>query len=169
MHQLMTNLYPHTILVYRIDALPEDFQSILSFFEEIFPLFYAIAVFISYISLVVGGITFLLDSRDENGKEMIFRSLIVIFIFFFIFKGLFMNYETYDAEISNIEVLGSFILLYLLFSLAALSLIMLIVNCGLYMINPSPKNKKGIKKSVICIFAVLLPLGFNFPTLPIWG
>ena len=101
----MTNLYPHPILVYRIDALTGDFQSILSFFEEIFPLFYAIAVFISYISLVVGGITFLLDSRDENGKEMIFRSLIVIFIFFFIFKGLFMNYETYDAEISKLWVI----------------------------------------------------------------
>ncbi len=72
-------------------------------------------------------------------------------------------------EISNIEALGSFILLYLLFSLAALSLIMLIVNCGLYMINPTPKNMKGIKKSVICIFAVILPLGLHFPTLPNWG
>jgi hypothetical protein len=73
-------------MVIRIDVLPRYFQGILGFFEEIFPLFYAIAVFVSYISLVVGGITFLLDSRDENGKEMIFRSLIVIFTFFSFLK-----------------------------------------------------------------------------------
>jgi hypothetical protein len=143
MHQRITTLYLCSILFVRVDALPGKFHGILDFFEAIFPLFYAIAVFISYISLVVGGITFLLDSRDENGKEMIFRSLTVILIFFFIFKGLFMNYNKYRVEISNIEVLGSFVLLYSLFSLAALSLIMLIVNFGLYMINPSPKNKKG--------------------------
>ncbi|MHA1112723.1 MAG: hypothetical protein ACTSRE_16660 [Promethearchaeota archaeon] len=169
MHQNVINLLLFNISVIGFKILPEDFPSILDFFAEIFPFFYAIAVLISNTSLIVGGIIFLLDSRENNGKEMIFRSLIVIFIFFFIFKDLSINSELYNVEITNIEILGSFILLYLLFSLAVLSLIMLIVNCGLYMINPTPKNVKGIKKSVICIFAVLLPLNFHFPTIPSWG
>ncbi len=169
MPQCIKFLIPSNILVIRFDSLSGNFQGILDFFGGILPFFHTIAVFILNISLIVGGITFLLDSREENGKEMIFRSLIVIFIFLFTFKGLSIDYELYDAEISNIEVLGSFIILYLLFSFAALSLIILIVNCGLYVITPTPKHIKAIKKSVICIFAVLLPLGFNFPTLPSWG
>ena len=169
MHQYIVKAIPTSIRAIRLDTPLEYFQGILDFFEGFFPFFYAIAIFISNISLIVGGIIFLLDSREDNGKEMVFRSLFVIFIFLFVFKGLSVNNELYVEEISNIEALGSFILVYLLFSLCALSLIMLIVNCGLYVLNPSPKNAKGIKKSVICIFAALLPLGFNFPTLPRWG
>ena len=168
MHHSFISLIPYSISVFRFDMLQENFPSILSFFAGILPFFYVIAVIISNLSLVLGGIIFLLDSREDNGKEMIFRSLIVIFIFFFIFKGLSVNSDLYNVEISNIELLGSFILLYLLFSLAALALIMFFVNCGLYMINPTSKNIKGIKKSVVCIFAVLLPLGLHFPTVPIW-
>ena len=169
MHQSLISLIPLGLLILRFEIPPENLPSILGFFTEILPFFHAIAVIISNTSLVVGGIIFLLDSREDNGKEMIFRSLSVICIFYFIFNGLSINNDLYYMEISNIEALGSFILLYLLFSLAALSLIMLIANCGLYMINPTPKNMKGIKKSVICIFAVLLPLGLHFPTLPNWG
>lgn len=169
MHQSIISLIPFSIIVFRFEILPENFPSILGFFADIFPFFYAIAVITTNISLVVGGIIFLLDSREDNGKEMIFRSLFAILIFFSIFNGLSINNDLFNVEISNIEAFSSFILLYLLFSLAALSLIMLIVNCGLYMMNPTPKNVKGIKKSVICIFAVLLPLGLHFPTLPRWG
>ena len=169
MHHHIISLIPFSILVFRFETLQEDSLGVLGFFAGILPFFYSIAVIITNLSLILGGIIFLLDSREDNGKEMIFRSLFVISIFSFIFKGLSVNNDLFFEEISNIELLGSFILLYLLFSLAALALIMFIVNCGLYMINPNPKNVKGIKKSVVCIFAVLLPLGLHFPTLPIWG
>ncbi|MHA1512463.1 MAG: hypothetical protein ACTSRJ_00145 [Candidatus Hodarchaeales archaeon] len=169
MHHRIINFIPFSILGLRFETLPENFPSVLGFFAGILPFFYVIAIMITNSSLVLGGIIFLLDSRENNGKEMIFRSLIVITIFFFIFKGLTVNSDLYNVEISNIELLGTFILLYLLFSLAALALIMFFVNCGLYMINPNSKNVKGIKKSVVCIFAVLLPLGLHFPTFPIWG
>ena len=169
MHHSIISLIPISIIVIRFEILNENFPSFLGFFAGIFPFFYVIAVIISNSSLVLGGIIFLVDSGVNNGKEMIFRSLIVISIFFFIFKDPSVNSDLYNVEISNIELLGSFILLYLLFSLAALALIMFFVNCGLYMINPTSKNVKGIKKSVVCIFAVILPLGLHFPTLPIWG
>ncbi len=169
MHHSIISLIPISIIVIRFEILNENFPSFLGFFAGILPFFYVIAVIISNSSLVLGGIIFLLDSRVDNGKEMIFRSLIVISIFFFIFKDPSVNSDLYNVEISNIELLGSFILLYLLFSLAALALIMFFVNCGLYMINPTSKNVKGIKKSVVCIFAVILPLGLHFPALTIWG
>lgn len=169
MYYSITCLIPYSRLIFRFEMLPENFPTILDFFAEIMPFLYAIAVIISNTSLVVGGIVFLLDSREDNGKNMIFRSLVVILLFLYVFKDLSINNGMYNAEIDNIEAVGSFILLYLLFSLAALSLILLIVNCGLYMVNPCSKNVKGIKKSVICIFAVLLPLGLHFPTLPNWG
>ena len=168
MHQSIDELSSCIEIIIKLEPSSIDIRILLELLEGIFPFFYAIAVFISNISLVVGGIIFLLDSREDNGKEMVFRSIFVIFTFFFIFKGLSINNNMYIKEIDSIEIIGTFILLYVLFSFAALSLIMLIVNCGLYLIDPAPKNLRGIKKSAICIFAVLLPLGFNFPTLPNW-
>ena len=156
------------IQTHNIERISDDFANILSFLGEILPFFYTIAVIVTNISLILGGLIYLLDSQEKNGKEMIFRSLSMIFLFIFIFNDIIFTNNSLSNDLGGIEELGSYILLYLLYSFATLSLIMFIVNCGLYLINPNPKTVKGIKKSIVCIFTALLPLGFNFPSFPTW-
>ena len=159
---------PWLILSEDTGIIPDSLVGILDLLGEIIPLLYTVALITTNIALILGGLIYLLDSRDENGKEMVFRSLICNIIFIFIFDGTISTNSIFSSQIAGIEKLGSFILLYLLYSFAALSIIMLVTNCGIYLINPTPKTVTGIKKSIICIFAVLLPLGFNFPSLPTW-
>ena len=156
------------VVTYQTDQISHEFASILGFLGEILPLFYTISIMITNISLILGGLIYLLDSREENGKNMIFRSLFILFLFIFIFKDSSILDNSLHNPYQEIEELGSFILRYLLYSFTTLSLIMFLANCGFYLLNPNHKTAKGIKKSVLCIFAAMLPLGFNFPTLPVW-
>ena len=47
---------------------------IMDFFSLIFPLFLDIAIIAVNLSLISGGIIYLLDYNEENGKKMVFRS-----------------------------------------------------------------------------------------------
>ena len=150
----------------------EEFQgvssSIIGFFAEIFPFFHALALTVINISLLAGGIIYLLDERDENGKEMIIRSVIMFILYIFIFNDASLQDNTNLKDFEQLEVLTSFISLYLLFILAVLALIIFIGTCGLYIINPNPKLIEKMRKSLICFFAVIIPLGINFPNIPQW-
>ena len=143
-------------------------SSIIGLFVEVLPFLHVIALLISYLSLILGGITYLLDEREENGKKMIIRALSIITLFIFIFNDFSPKNNMNSPNLEQLESFTSFISMYLVFILATLSLIFLIGNCGLYIINPEKNFVKNIRKSIICLLVVIIPLGNNFPNFPTW-
>ena len=143
-------------------------SSITSLFVEVLPFLYALAIIISNLSLILGGITYLLDEKEVNGKRMIIRSLSIILLFIFIFNDVSLKNSLNSTNYEQLENFASFISMYLVFILATLSLIYLIGNCGLYLINQERIFIKNIKKSIICLLVVILPLGIHFPEFPSW-
>jgi hypothetical protein len=143
-------------------------ESVISLFIEVLPFLYALAIIISNLSLILGGITYLLDDREENGKWMIIRSLSIITLFIFIFNDITLENNFNSTNYEQLETFTSFISMYLVFILATLSLIYLIGNCGLYLINQERIFIKNIKKSIICLLVIILPLGKHFPEFPTW-
>jgi hypothetical protein len=164
------------ILTERIEIFPPnnlDYLSVLS--EEIIkiislliPILLEIAIIIANISLFSGAIIYLLDYDEENGKKMIFRSVLIILLIVNVFNMEIQRTSEIIGLIKDYQDIASFITSYLLFIFAALSSIIFIGNLGLYIIESNSKRINGIKKSGICLACIILPLGFQFPIVPIW-
>ena len=99
---------------------------------------------------------------------MILRSLAILTLLIFIFDPNFPNSFVVSEPLKELQFLTTFITSYLLFIFAALSLIVFLGNLGLYMISADTKRIKTLKKSIICLICVILPLGFQFPNMPSW-
>lgn len=171
---LTNNLEKNGISSFQISSFfdVEDLQgissSLISFFEEIFPYLHSVTIMICTISLLIGGIIYLLDENEKNGKKTIFRSLIMLILYILIFKDIFLQLNINIREFEQLQSLSSYISFYLLFILASLSLILFIGTCGLYVISPNSKLVERMRKCIICFLAVIIPLGINFPKFPQW-
>ena len=163
----MSGLNP--FIPFSIEQTIETFSSyIISVLEIILPVLIVLAFAITNIALIFGGITYLVDYNEENGKMIIFRSLIVLIIIINIFNDFNDNNQPKNVLFSDIIPISSYITSYLLFTFGTLSLIIFIGNLGLYLIEADYRRKKNLKKSIICLLCVLLPLGFQFPRMPVW-
>ncbi|WP_455143676.1 hypothetical protein [Candidatus Hodarchaeum mangrovi] len=163
----MSGLSPY--IPFTIEQTLGNFSSyIISSLEFILPILIILAFATSNIALILGGITYLVDYNEENGKRIIARSLIVLILIMNIFTYQMNNKQSENEYLSDIVPITSYITSYLLFTFAALSLIVFIGNLGLFLIEADLKRKKSLKKSIICLLCVLLPIGFKFPKMPIW-
>ena len=164
------------ILGEKIDFIPleilnylQDFsKQLIELFSSIFPVLLSITIVTVNISLISGAIVYLLDSNEENGKMMILRSLVILLVLISIFNPNFPNSTVVMEPFEGFWPLTSFITSYLLFIFAALSLIVFLGNLGLYIIASDSKRIKNLKKSVFCLICIILPLGFQFPNMPLW-
>ncbi len=143
--------------------------NIILFFETIFPYILGIAFIITNICVIIGAITYLIDEREYQAKQMIFRSIITLTLLTMVFSNDELSFIMNSGFLGEIESLYYFVLMYLLFILAALALILFIASCGLYLIDSNSKYSKYMSKSIICLIMVLVPTGMNFPSFPkIW-
>ncbi len=143
-------------------------KQIIGFLSSSFPVFLSIAFVTINISLISGAIIYLLDLNEENGKLMIIRSFIILLLLISIFNHNFY-YSTITIEpFEGFHQLTSFITSYLLFAFAALSFIIFIGNLGLYLVFPDAKRIRNLKKSMLCLICIVLPLGLQFPKIPLW-
>lgn len=164
------------ILGEKIDFIPLEILSylqnfsnqLIELFSSIFPVLLSITIVTVNVSLISGAIVYLLDSNEENGKMMILRSLVILLILISIFNPNFPNSTVVMEPFDGFQLLTSFITSYLLFIFAALSLIVFLGNLGLYIIASDSKRIKNLKKSVFCLICIILPLGFQFPNMPLW-
>ena len=115
-----------------------------------------------------GAIIYLLDYNEENGKMIIFRSLAILTLIIFIFNPISPNMGEVTEPFEGFLSITSYITAYMLFIFASLSLIVFLGNLGLYIISPDTKHIRTLKKSLICILCVILPMGFQFPNMPLW-
>lgn len=164
------------ILTERFEIFPPnnlDYLSVLSeevirIFSLLIPILLEIAVIIANFSLISGAIIYLLDYDEENGKKMIFRSVVIILLIVNVFNMEIQRTSEIIGLIKEFQEIASFITSYLLFIFAALSSIIFIGNLGLYIIESNSKRINGIKKSGFCLASIILPLGFQFPIVPTW-
>ncbi|MFX0122320.1 MAG: hypothetical protein ACFFAE_01695 [Candidatus Hodarchaeota archaeon] len=148
-----------------LKELSEQFIELIS---SLFPFLLSVTIVTLNLSLISGAIVYLLDYDEKNGKMMILRSFTILMLLIFIFNPNFPNSFVPTEPFKEFQFLTSFITSYLLFIFAALSLIVFLGNLGLYMISSDTKRVKGLKKSIICLICVILPLGFQFPNMPLW-
>ncbi|MFX1515021.1 MAG: hypothetical protein ACFFC6_01850 [Promethearchaeota archaeon] len=139
-----------------------------AFFSTIFPILLCITIVTINLSIVFGALVYLLDHNENNGKMMIVRSLAILTLIIFIFNPIFPNIGEVNEPFEGFLSITSYITAYMLFIFASLSLIIFLGNLGLYIISSDTKHKKALKKSVICILCVVLPMGFQFPNMPLW-
>jgi len=156
-------------LVYEMthnNAIPNYSDNIISFFEIIFPYIHFLAIMVANLCVIIGALIYLIDDREYHGKQMILRSLLALIILTIVFSGnntaLVMNSE----DLRMFESFYHFTLNYLLFILAALSIILFFASCGLFLIDSKSKYSKYMRKSIICLIAVLVPMGMKFPSIP---
>lgn len=172
----MISLHKALILIVKEDIFPpgvinylkELLKQLIAFFSQIFPIFLNITIVMVNISLISGAIIYLLDDNNENGKAMIMRSFLVLIILISIFNQNYPNLTTITEPFEGFQSLTAFITSYLLFVFAALSLIIFLGNLGLYIISSNTKRIRNLKKSAFCLICIFLPLGFQFPNMPIW-
>ncbi|MHA1940545.1 MAG: hypothetical protein ACW97P_02330 [Candidatus Hodarchaeales archaeon] len=144
-------------------------DSIISFIESIFPYTNGLAIIIANICVIIGGLTYLIDDRVYHGKQMILRSFFSLVLLTIVFSDSSFSVFADSELLESFESYYYFLLMYLLFILAALSLILFIASCGLYLIDPKSKCLTYMKKSIICLISVIVPMGMNFPSfLHIW-
>ncbi|MHA1213914.1 MAG: hypothetical protein ACTSPG_01330 [Candidatus Hodarchaeales archaeon] len=151
-----------------IDGFIQQFSETM---EEFFFVLVLIAILVSNITLIAGGITYLIDYNEKNGKLMIARSIIILAIIISIFKPFKRNETSTSADTTFAEEflpVFSYIITYLLFAFASLALILFIANLGLYVIDHTSNRAHNVKKSFICLFCVFLPIGLQFPKMPVW-
>lgn len=151
-----------------INYLQEFSYQIIELFSFLFPILLCITIVTINLSLISGAIVYLLDYNEENGKMMILRSLAILTLLVFIFNPNFPNSLEVTEPFEGFQSLTSFITSYLLFIFASLSLIVFLGNLGLYLISSDTKRIKTLKKSIICLICVILPLAFQFPNMPVW-
>jgi hypothetical protein len=140
---------------------------IIGILSELFPFLLNIAIVVVNLSLITGAILYLLEDNEENGKKMIKRSLITCAIIFLIFTPYSSNSISITEPFEGFQFFTSFITSYLLFVFAALSLILFISNLGLYLLSANKNTTNHLKKSFFCLICVILPLGFQFPNMPL--
>jgi succinate dehydrogenase hydrophobic anchor subunit len=151
-----------------INYLQEFSYQIIELFSSIFPILLCVTFVTVNLSLILGAIVYLLDYNEENGKMMILRSLTILTLLIFVFNPNFPNSIEVTEPFEGFQSLTSFITSYLLFIFASLSLIVFLGNLGLYLISSDTKRIKTLKKSIFCLVCVILPLGFQFPNMPLW-
>ncbi len=147
-----------------LQNLPNFISGILS---ELFPVLLCIAIAVANLSLITGAIFYLFETKEDNGKKMIKRSLITCSILFLIFNPYSTNSITITEPFEGFQLFVSFLTSYLLFIFAALSLIIFIGNLGLYLLSTNTNTTNQIKKSFFCLICVILPLSFQFPNMPL--
>ena len=150
------------------DSLEILSREIDAFFSSIFPILLCITIVTVNLSILFGAITYLLDYNEENGKMIIFRSLAILTLIIFIFNPISPNIGEVIEPFEGFLSITSYITAYMLFIFASLSLIVFLGNLGLYIISPDTKHIRTLKKSLICILCVVVPLGFQFPNMPLW-
>jgi ABC-type sulfate transport system permease component len=99
---------------------------------------------------------------------MVFRSFVVLMLLIFLFNPQSDESSPFLGSLEDFIILASYLTSYLLFIFAALSLIIFIANLGLYLVASDRNRLNIIKKSCFCLVCVLLPLGFQFPNMPLW-
>ncbi|UCG00567.1 MAG: hypothetical protein JSW11_13170 [Candidatus Heimdallarchaeota archaeon] len=151
-----------------INYLQAFSNKMMEFFSSLFPISLCIAIVVVNLSIISGAIVYLLDYNEENGKKMILRSLAVLALLIFIFNPNFPTTEEVTEPFEGFQSITSFITSYLLFIFAALSFIIFLGNLGLYIISSDKKRINTLKKSLICLVCIILPLGFQFPNMPLW-
>lgn len=150
------------------EYLQEFSKQLLKLLSSLFPILLSITIVTVNLSLISGAIVYLLDYNEDNGKIMILRSFIILILLISIFNPKFPNSTVVMEPFEGFLPLTSFITSYLLFIFAALSLIVFLGNLGLYLIASDSKRVKNLKKSVFCLICIILPLGFQFPNMPLW-
>ncbi len=173
---ILIPFHQNLIVVEKIDNFspeipnyPQEFsKQLIGLFSLIFPVLLNVAIVTVNLTLISGAIIYLLDYNEENAKKMIFRSFIVLILLISIFNLNFPNPSVVAEPFKGFQSLTSFITSYLLFIFAALSLIIFIGNLGLYLIGSDSKRIKNLKKSAFCLVCIILPLGFQFPNMPLW-
>lgn len=143
-------------------------KQITKFLSFVFPVLLSIAFVTVNFSIISGAIIYLLDYNEENGKIMVLRSLVILLLLIILFDINYLNSIIVMKPLNEFQSITSFIISYMLFILATLSLIIFIGNLGLFLISGDFNRKKTIKKSFICLVCILLPLGFQFPNMPVW-
>ncbi len=169
-------LYQISTIIEKIDNLSPEIlyfllelsKQIVEFLSSSFPVFLSIAFVTINISLISGAIIYLLDYNEENGKLMIIRSFIILLLLISIFNHNFLDFSVIIEPFEGFHQLASIITSYLLFAFAALSFIIFIGNLGLYLVVSDVKRIRNLKKSVFCLVCIVLPLGFQFPKIPLW-
>ena len=151
-----------------INFLESLSNKINEFFASFFPILLCITIVTVNLSIMIGALVYLLDYNEENGKMMILRSLATLTLLIFIFNPNLPNMGEVVEPFEGFQSLATYITAYLLFIFASLSLIVFIGNLGLYIISSDLKHEKTLKKSMICLLSVIVPLGFQFPNMPIW-
>ncbi|MFX0137194.1 MAG: hypothetical protein ACFFDN_26375 [Candidatus Hodarchaeota archaeon] len=150
------------------DVLHGISTKFINFFSGIFVILLIVATVTTNISLIWGGIIYLLDYKEENGKKIIIRSFIVLMLIIILFNPHPIESSPALGSLDDFNYLTSYITSYLLFIFASISKITFIGNLGLYLLASNRKRIYTIKKSCLCLFCVLLPLGFQLPIMPIW-
>ncbi len=158
-----------------VDNLSLDFLSnlqnltvlVIDVLSRLFPILLCIAIVSANLSLIVGAILYLLESNEEDGKVMIQRSFVTSCLLFFIFNPYSPSSIPIAEPFEGFQLFTSFVISYLLFLFAALSLIIFIGNLGFFLLSSDKKTIRRLKKSFICLICVILPLGFQFPNMPL--
>ena len=150
------------------EYLQEFSKQLVKSFSSLFPILLGITIVTVNLSLISGAIVYLLDCNDDNGKMMILRSLTILILLISIFNPNFPNSTSVMEPFEGFLPLTIFLTSYLLFIFAALSLIVFLGNLGLYIIASDSKRVKNLKKSIFCLLCIILPLGFQFPNMPLW-
>ena len=167
----ISDYFSSEILV-SLENLP---KLVIGFLSRLFPILLCLAIFVVNISLITGAIKYLifLDLNDSNGKIMIQRSFIILCAIYIVFNPYSPESIIIVEPFDGFQSFIAFVTSYLLFIFAALSLILFILNLGLYLISTSPINRLNaiyrLKRCIICLICVLLPLSFSFPNMPIWS
>jgi hypothetical protein len=143
-------------------------ESLTTRFILIFPFLLSLTIVIINISLIWGGITFLLNFNEKDGKMMIIRSFAVLVLVTYLFKPSNSSHIEFLRLSNDLLNLTFFITSYLLFIFAALSIITFIGNLGLYLLSSNSKRIDNLKKSTLCFICAILPLGLQFPFMPVW-
>lgn len=142
-------------------------NSNVSFITHLFSDLLSVAIIILNLSLLYGGIMYLLDSYGRNGRMMVIRSVVMFLLLVSLFSPSYDPVSFNFKRLADIFHLISFFLAYFLFMFAALALILFIGNLGFYLLFSHPRRSDGLKRSGFCLLCVLLPLGFQFPGFPI--
>ena len=140
-------------------------ENIISFFEAVFPYIHCLAIMVANICILIGALVYLLDDREYTGKQMILRSFLTPIILTVVFSGNDSFFVMKSEYLEKIESFYNFALIYLLFILTAISIILLTASCGLYLIDSKSEYSKYMRKSIICLIAVFIPMGMKFPSI----
>lgn len=138
-----------------------------NFIAHLFSDLLSLTIIIVNLSMLYGGIIYLLDFNGRNGRVMVIRSVVVFLLLFSLFSPSYDSVSFNFKHLADIFPLISIFISYFLFIFAALALILFIGNLGFYLLSSHPRRSDGLKRSGFCLLCILLPLGFQFPRFPL--